>query len=163
MSMTATFAAALLAKKIVAGDLSNAKSDAGLSASLAFANGTGDGQASKEFSDTRTIAGSGTDNLDLSGSLTDSQGVAVVFTAIKAIVISAAAANVGNLTVGAGTNPFLWAFGDASDVLVLKPGGVIALAVPNTGWPVSAGTADILKIVNGGVVDNVYSIAVVGI
>jgi len=163
MSVTATFSAALLAKKIVAGDLANAKSDAALSAAISFADGTGDGQVSKEWSDTRTVAGSGTDNIDLSGSLMDSQGVAVVFTAIKAIVISAPATNVGNFTIGAGTNPFLWAFGDASDVLVLKPGGVIALAVPNTGWSVAAGTADILKLVNGGVVDNVFSIAAVGI
>ncbi len=55
-----------------------------------FTNGTGANKSEAIFHDTRQIAASATDQLDLSGTLTNKFGTTVVFTKIKGIFVSAA-------------------------------------------------------------------------
>src|SRR5689334_6535911 len=79
---------------------------------FALDNGTGANQADRLFSDTRTIAISGTDDLDLAGVLTDAFGATSTFVKVKVIAIAAAAANTNTVVVGnAAANQFQGPFG----------------------------------------------------
>lgn len=130
-----------------------------------FANGTGADQANQMWTDTRTLTASSTENLDMSGALTNTFGTTVAFTSVKAIVIKAAAANTNDVVVGgAASNAFSAMFGDATDKLVLKPGCVFSLLNPNAnGYAVTAATADILKIANSSSGTSVtYDIIIIG-
>lgn len=113
--------------------------------SNALTSGTGANQANAIFSDNRSI--SGNDDLDLAGGLSDSFGTTLTFTSVKAIIVRAAAANTANITMGAeGINPFSSIFADATDALILPPGGLFVLTNPAAdGFTVTAGTGDILR------------------
>lgn len=65
----------------------NAIHSSSVSYSKTFSNGTGAGKAQKLFVDKVTIAGSSTQDYDLSGSLTDLLGQTVVFTNVKTLYI----------------------------------------------------------------------------
>lgn len=114
-----------------------------------LASGTGYGKADIAFSDTRTLAASTSENLDMSGVLTDAFGQTIAAAKVKAIEIENPEASLSNLTVGAAaSNTFVGPFADATDGLVLKPGDK-AVWVSRTGWTVTASTGDILKVANG--------------
>src|SRR5688500_2046313 len=82
---------------------------------ISLASGFGANQADRIFSETRTIAASGTNEMDLAGTLTDIFGAVITFARIKAIVIVAAAANVNVVVVGgAAANAFVGPFADAT-------------------------------------------------
>lgn len=132
---------------------------------LLLASGTGVGQADKIFSDQRSIAASGTDDLDLAGVLTDAFNDVITFAKIKVILIAAAASNINSLVVGgAATNPFLGPFADATDRVTLLPGGLYLHTAPGaTAYPVTADTADLLRVANGGAGSAVkYEIVLIG-
>ncbi len=133
---------------------------------LELANGTGADQANQVFSDQRTLAASATENLDLAGALTDAFGGTVAFTKIKALMIKAAAGNTNNVVVGgAASNGFVSPFGGATHTVSVPPGGTLLLTAPDaTGFAVTAGTADLLKVANGGGGTGVtYDIVLVGV
>jgi hypothetical protein len=116
-----------------------------------FLTGGGADQANFVFADTRTLAASATENLDLAGGLTDAFGQALTFASIKAILVKAAAGNTNNVVIGgAASNAFLL-FGDATDTLAIPPDGFALIVAPGAaGFPVAAGTGDILKMANSG-------------
>ena len=129
-----------------------------------FANGTGLNQASKLFSDTRTIAPSTTEDLDLNGGgLVDALGNVLVFAKINALIIRAHPANVNNLTLLGDANsvPIL---GTAATTSPLKPGGIFVYADPSSaGVVVTAGTGDIIQVANAGAGTSVtYDIFILG-
>lgn len=131
----------------------------------ALTNGTGANQANQAYSGRRTLAASATENLDLSGGLTNAFGTSLVFAAIKAILIVAAAGNTNDVVVGgAASNGFISWVGDATDTVKVKPGGMLLIAAPNAaGFDVDAGTADLLKIANGGAGTGVtYDVVIIG-
>lgn len=142
-------------------DNQNVNADLARTIAIALANGTGSGQADKLFSDTRALSSGGSDNLDLAGSLTDAFGATLTFVTIKAIIIESDEANTVNLTVGGGSNPFINWVGDATDVVVIKPGGLFVLVAPQTGYAVTASTGDILKILAGAAAVS-YRIHIIG-
>lgn len=111
-----------------------------------FTSGTGANQVNSMFADNRSI--SGNDDLDLAGGLTDSFGNTVTFTSVKAILIRATSTNTDNLVLGAeGTNPFSTPFNDATDAIIIPPGGLFCLTNPAAnGFVVTAGTGDILRV-----------------
>lgn len=127
-----------------------------------LANGTGANQASQQFSDTRTIAPSATDSLDLAGALVNAFGVTVTFTKIKLILVRAAAANVNNVQVTRpASNGLVW-FLAASDGFILQPGAWMVFFDP-TGITVTTATGDLLAIINGGAGTSVtYDLIIVG-
>ena len=88
----------------------------------------------------------------------------LAFVSIKAIVISALAANTNNVEVKpATTNGFLGPFNAAADQLTIPPGGHIALYAPVSGWTVTAGTGDLLTITNSAAGTSVtYDIIIIG-
>ena len=119
-------------------------------ATVGYTPGTGSGAADLVFADQRTLTASSTENLDLAGSLTDPFGVTLTCAKVKAIYIFAAAANTNDVIVGgAASNAFTGPFQDATDKIAVRPGGVAVFAHPGTGWTVTAGTGDILKVGNG--------------
>jgi len=126
--------------------------------------GTSSGNADLIFMDTRTLAASATENLDLAGSLTDPLGATLTFKTIKAIYVKAASANTNNVVVGgAGSNTLLGIFSDATDKIVVKPGGVFMWVAPATGATVTASTGDILLVANSSSGSSVtYDIVIIG-
>jgi hypothetical protein len=149
-TLAATIALALAASYSAAADIGTVKHDANFSPNYIFSDGTGANQAKIFFADTRTLGASATENLDLAGSLLDAFGNVITIDKIKALIITAAPGNTNNVLVGgaasAQASPF---FGDVTDVLVVRPGGMIALVAPDVnGYDITATTADLLKIAN---------------
>lgn len=132
-----------------------------------LATGTGAGQADLLFSDTRTIAASGNDDLDLAGVLTGAFGATLTFARVKAIMVVASAANTNDVIVGgAGTNAIVSFFGATTHTLRVRPGGALLLSCGDadaTGYAVVAATGDLLRISNSGAGTSVtYDVIVIG-
>ena len=131
----------------------------------AFTNGTGANQATALFADTRTLAASGTEDLDLAGGLTSALGAALTFTAIKAIRVRAAAGNTNEVVITRpASNGFAGPFLAAGDGVSVPPGGAVLFERSDAaGWPVVAGTADLLTVTNSGAGTGVtYTIELIG-
>lgn len=130
-----------------------------------FADGAGNDQVNKWFSDSRNLLASATENLDLSGVLSDAFGVIVAFTAVKILAVFAKEANVNDVILGgAAATTWVGPFGAATHTIAVRPGGVQFFCAPNTGWPVGAGATDLLKVLNGGGTTAVdYDIVIGGI
>jgi hypothetical protein len=125
-------------------------------------DGTGTGQANKLLQRRGTIANGANVDLDLAGALTDDFGDAVVFSAVMAIVLKASDANTGNLTFGGAANGFASCFGAATHTLVLQPKGVIVLIAGDSGYAVTAATADILRVGNASGASQDYELTIIG-
>lgn len=115
-----------------------------------YSNGTGANQANQLWSDTRTITASNAEDLDLAGALTNAFGETLTFTSIKGIFIQASSSNTNDVVVGGKvSNTFVNWVSDASDEIVIQPGGMFLITNPNaTGYAVTAATGDILEITN---------------
>lgn len=132
---------------------------------LALASGTGVGQADRVFHDTRTLAASANEDLDLAGSLVDAFGATLTFARIKALVVAAATTNTNNVIVGgAPANAWVGPFGAATHTATVRPGGVLALFARDLGaYPVTAGTGDLLRVANSGAGSTVsYDVILIG-
>ena len=133
---------------------------------ISLTTGTGLNQADQIFFDQRTIAISGTDDLDLAGGVTHSiTGAAFSFARIKGILIYAAIANTNNVIVGgAAATQFATWVGAAAHTVTVRPGGMFMLFAPDaTAYAVTAATADLLRIANSGAVSTVlYDIILIG-
>lgn len=115
-----------------------------------FTSGIGANQADRLFTDDRQIAASGTEDLDVAGGLTDAFGATITMARVKAVFFQAALANINNVVIGAGTNPWLTALG-ATGTITLRPGAWFGLCAPDAvAYAVTAATGDILKVANSG-------------
>jgi hypothetical protein len=129
-----------------------------------FSNGTGAGQASQVWSDTRTLAASATEDLDLAASLVNAFGVTLTFTKIKLIAVRAAAANnvANNVNVTRPASngvPWLLAAGDG---IALHPGASIIAQSP-LGWTVTPATGDLVTFTNSAGTNPVtYDVIIIG-
>lgn len=113
------------------------------------------------FSDTRTLAASATENLDLAGVLANAFGATITAAEIVLIFIRAKAANTNSVIVGNVTNGFVGPL-TATGTYTIKPGEYF-LAVSKSGWGVTAATADLLKIANSGGTTGVdYDVLIIG-
>jgi len=157
-------------------DLSTPQDTLNLSKSLALAFGTGAGKADQVFHDRRILAGSGSEDLDLAGVLTNAYGGAVTFAKVKAIIVLnrsdetlttpvAHTATDAEVAVGgAAANEFQGPFQAAGDAIGIPAGGIFVIACNDAnGWAVTAGTGDLLKIENLDAVDEAcFDIVVIG-
>ena len=100
-------------------------------ASYPLGNGSGADLISQIFTDTRTIAPSSNDDLDLAGSLVNALGATVTFTKIIGLLVKASSANVNDCVVGgAAANQFLTPFG-AAIILRLKVRARCSISPPS--------------------------------
>ncbi|GIH91938.1 hypothetical protein ACFFMN_33970 [Planobispora siamensis] len=147
------------------GDLFSGTASTPFSRQISFSDGAGLNQANRIWSDERTLVASANEDLDLAGVLTDPFGATVTFARIKALIVAASLANANNVVVGGGaSNPFInWASGTTPAVIV-RPGGLLALFAPDaTGYVVTGGTGDLLRVANSGAGTPVtYQIVLIG-
>jgi len=144
-------------------DLGTATFPLSLLQSLSLADGTGANQADRIFSDTRTLSASATEDLDLSGSLTNAYGT-VTFARIKAVLVIADAANTNNVNVTRPASNGVPLFLAAGDGVAVRPSGFFLWACSDaTGVAVTAGTGDLLTFTNSAGSTSVsYSVVIVG-
>lgn len=167
MPLTSRISVAVSATQTAALDLGSAQALLSKSYVADLANGTNVGQADRVFHDTRTLAASANEDLDLAGVLTDALGGSLTFARIKGLIVSASAANSNNVVVGAATsNGFISWVGAATHAVTLRPGATFILmagAADSTGYAVTAATADLLRIANSaGGTSVTYDIAIIG-
>lgn len=146
-------------------DLAPSSSPLAYGKEFVLASGTGANQADKVFHDQRTLAASANETLDLAGVLTDPLGAPLTLARVKGIVIYAAATNVNNVEVGGVASGLAGWVGDAaSDKVIVRPGGLLALFAPDlTAYAVTAGTGDLLKVANSGAGTSVtYDVIILG-
>ncbi len=126
--------------------------------------GTGSGLADKAFADTRTLALSANEDLDLAGSLVDPFGATLTFVKVKGIYIKAALANTNSVILKpAASNGFTGPFGGTTPSLTIPPNGYLVLTAPLAGWAVTAGTGDKINLANSGAGTSVtYDIVIIG-
>jgi hypothetical protein len=146
-------------------DLSTASDPLSYAARATLTTGTGANQADMLWHDTRTIAASGDEDLDLAGVLVNGLGDTQTFARVKAVMVSAAAANTNTVNVtadaAAGVPGLFLALGDG---IVVRPGGMFLWVAPDaTGAVVTATTGDLLNVANSGAGTSVtYSIIIIG-
>lgn len=130
-------------------DLSTPDDTFDISNQINFGTGTGSIQLSQHWHDQRTIAASGTENIDLAASLTNAFGTTLTFTKVKILYIKAAAGNTNDVQVSRGSSNGLVLFLAASDAIVLHPGDIfLYVAGTGAGTAVTAATGDILTVTN---------------
>lgn len=131
-----------------------------------LATGTGAGQADLLFQDTRTLAASASEDLDLAGVLADAFGSTLTFVRLKFVIVSAADANTNNVLVGgvaSGVASFLSPA--ATGIVTVRPGAVFAVFAGQadaTGYAVTAASADLLHIANSGGTTSVTYDVIIG-
>ena len=123
-----------------------------ISFNLDFTDGEGSNKVQQVWSDERDVATSSDDDLDLAGTLTNYLGEAVTFTKIKVMaflnVTSSSAAALMQIG-GEGINDFINWVANATDIIQVATGGAFVLVRPDaTGYAVTAGTGDILRVTN---------------
>lgn len=152
------------AKVTGTGDLGNPSQRVTISKALEFLSGTdAANKADILFSDTRTLAASGSESLDLAGSLANAFGATITAAEILLIYVEAASGNTNNVNVSRpASNGFAGPFLATSDGVSIKP-GEFALFVSKTGWGVTAATGDLLSVANSGGTTGVdYNIVIIG-
>lgn len=165
MALTSTITAGINALLTGSTDLAPLSAPHSKAFGAAWTSGTGAGQADMVWGDIRTINASSNDDLDLNGSLVGAFGTTLAFARIKAILVTADAGNTNNVVVGnAASNQFVGPFGAAAHTVAIQPGGMYMAVAPGaTAWPVTATTADLLRIANSGAGSTVtYSILLIG-
>jgi hypothetical protein len=150
MSLTGNLRVSVTTELTSSLDKGTATSAESINISMPITSGTGASQGNQVFSDTRTLSASSNEELDLSGSLSNGLGDTVTFTRIIGLVVEAAAANGDTISVGgAAANGFESWVGATGDLVKVRPGGALVLVAKDaTGYAVTAGTADLLKIAN---------------
>ena len=145
-------------------DVGSAEYPVRVTISTPLKNGTGADQANQIFTDTRTLAASTNEELDLSGGLTDAFGNTIAFTRIKSITVEASRDNTNNVEVTTPAANGVPLFLAASDGVGLTPGASMTMVFPDVdGIPVTAGTGDLLDFANsagGTSVD--YTVIIIG-
>lgn len=169
MPLTAKIKASIEAVQTGANDYGAPRFTPQVAELIELVNGTVAGAADLIFVDERTVASGANDDLDLAGVLASALGGAITFVEIVAILLinkpKSGPANTTNLTIGAGTNPFIGFLGGTTPTIgPIRPGGLVLIASPaDVGiGAVTASTADILRIANGAGAAATYQIAILG-
>lgn len=167
MTLSTEMTLKVVADQVTARDLVDAAAPLNYINRVRLTTGTGAGSADLVFSDTRTIAASGNDDLDLAAGLTDALGATLTFARVKGLIVCAAAGNTNNVLVGGdATSTFLtWVVAEP-DAVILRPGACLALfagSADATGYAVTATTGDLLRITNAaGSTSVTYDIVIIG-
>jgi hypothetical protein len=131
---------------------------------LHWANGVASGQANRIVLDQRVLAASGVDDLNLGdGSLLDPFGDPVAFTAIKMAVVWPVVGADG-VTIGGAGSGVAWKgpFNGVAYTLTVPLNSYIPFMHPTTGWIVTPGSEDTLRVA-AGVSGATYNLLLAGI
>lgn len=144
-------------------DLGTPRAPANLSFLQQFIPGTdADSKADLLYAAERVLTTGQTVSLDLAGFLSSGLGTTITAAEVVAIALVADAQNTTNIAFfGAATNAFNGPLGGTTPTLTLKPGAVALLVDPD-GWPVTAGTGDIMQATNGSGASATYTVVVIG-
>lgn len=164
MAVTTRVKTTITAEQTSAGDLYAATAPHAFIITQFLQSGTGADQADLVWSDSRTVAASATDSLDLAGALTSAFGASLTFAKVKLIAVKAAAGNTNSVVVTRPASNGVPLFTAAGDSMPLLPGASVVWCSPNAaGVAVTAGTGDLLDIVNSAAGTSVsYDILIVG-
>lgn len=151
------------AKQTGTGDLTTPSINLNIAKSMEFSPGTAAvGQANILFSDTRTLAASANEDLDLAGALSDALGASIAAAEIVAIYIGAASGNTNNVNVTRPASNGVPLFLAAGDGFGLTPGDFFLRTMRN-GVAVTAATGDLINIANSGAGTSVsYDVVIFG-
>lgn len=163
MTVTAEILARLKINQTGSNDFGGPNFQPVLETLIQLTDGVAAGQANLAFVGERTVATGATDSIDLAGVLTDAFGATITAAEIVALMIinkprAGSPVNTTDLTIGGGSNGV---FATAMP-FVLKPGAVFLLAASDAAGvkSVTAGTADILTVVNGSGASAKYQLAI---
>ncbi len=127
-----------------------------------LANGTGANQADSVYTATYTIGTGATQSVDLKGALVDALGAPFTPAKLRLVKIVSRSSNTTILTL----------FGDVNSVPILSTAATTTTLTPGdiffqtnrsaAGWTVTAGTADIIKIVNAAGASAVVDVVFIG-
>lgn len=106
------------------------------------------GKADILWADTRMLAASATENIDVAGALSGLLGGTVTAAEITAIIITADKGNTNDVVAfGAASNGFNGPLSGTTPKLTIGPDD-LALVTNKKGWPVTAGTVDLILVAN---------------
>ncbi|MEE1814213.1 hypothetical protein PUR59_04155 [Streptomyces sp. SP18ES09] len=166
MPLTSTLAVSAFTELSAASGLGTARVPAGLSRAVTLGSGTGAGNADKVYQARRTLAASGSEDLDLAGVLADAFGATISFAKVKGLFIAAAPGNTNNVVVGNASSNGWATLLNSTGTVTLRPGAVLAVvagAADATTYAVTATTGDLLKVANSAGSSSVsYDICIVG-
>jgi len=114
-------------------------------------DGTGANQANKMYVATRTLVASASEDLDLSGALTNQFGDTISFTAIKGIKITLLPTTAASsITIGAAaSHAWVGFLGSATDTITIRNGYSFGLlGTDAAGMTVTNASSDILTVTN---------------
>lgn len=159
MAISATFSASIEASDTrtnVGLPAASTKLGVSRSPSTVFTDGSAALMANLLYAGSRTLSGS-SENLDLAGVLADLYGGTITAARVKGVYIKNLSSS-ANLTVGAAASNAWSTFLNGTGTATLPPGAWIVAATPDaSGWSVTAGTGDILKV--AGTTGESYEIA----
>lgn len=148
----------------VANDLANLTWAPNYSKTITWASGVAANQVNEVFAEDRTLAANTNEDLDLTGvMLQNPGGTNIAFARVKELLIVNLSAT-QTLTVG-GAASFAWVgpFGATTHTIKVEAGGFLHLVAPTAaGWPVTAGTADLLRVANNAGASCDYRIMILG-
>jgi hypothetical protein len=165
MALTTKLSVALGLSLKTTADLGSNSGTRSLAAALTLVDGVDAGEADVAFVDTRTLAASADEDLDLAGGgLLGVDGAAFAPARVKLLVVKASADNANDVVVTRPASNGVPVFGAAGDAVSVRPGGVLVLAaVDATGYAVTASTGDLINVANSGSGTGVtYDVAIVG-
>jgi hypothetical protein len=145
-------------------DLTTPSAPIAVKRQINLTSGAGVGAADLVWADTRTVAASATDSLDLAGSLSGLLGGTVTFARIKGLIVAASSSNTNNVLVSRPATNGVPLLSAVSTNIPIKPGGLFAWFDPSAaGVVVTAGTGDLLDFVNSAAGTPVtYDVVVIG-
>lgn len=146
-------------------ELSTLVDSSKLEVQTALAAGDGPAEADQIWHATRIIAASSNDDLDLTALVQSihGQSVSLGFAAVKAILIHNTSEEDSLVIDSSVSNSITTPFdGSATSTLVIPASSPLLLVNKLTGWAVTAGTGDNLRISNDGAGEIEYKIVIVG-
>jgi len=166
--VTGTLQALLKWNQTEALDLSSVDDVASINFTVSLANGTGDNQVNELWHDSRSLSAASNDDLDLTALTRTIFGTSVTssFSILKAILIHNTSTTDGDdLYIDSSvSNSIVTPFNaSATSKIEIPASSPLVLANVLSGWAVTSGTADILRITNDGAGSVDYKIALLGL
>lgn len=160
--VTATIALNIDATLTGTGDLGNPKQRVTISEELALLAGTDAiNKADLMFQDTRTLAASGTEDLDLAGVLATAFGATITAAELVLLYVKAHDANTNNVNVTRPASNGVPIFLAAGDGRGIKPGQHMVI-LDEGGIAITVATGDLITITNsGGMTGVTYDVLII--